>query len=161
MVQNKSFFGTASLLKRILALIFDILFINLIIGTPFNSLIKKIIGENINYSTIITILNNNPEVLRKLSIILFFISILALFYFAVMEYKFGQTIGQMLIGIYVQSEDKEIKFWQVIVSNLFILPFFPFFILWVIDPMYMFFSNNQRLSEKIARIKIVQKYVVI
>lgn len=161
MVQNKSFFGTASILKRILALIFDILFINLIIGTPFNGLIKKIVGENINYSTILTNLSNNQVALSKLSTILFFISVLALFYFAIMEYKFNQTIGQMLIGVYVQSVNKELKFWQVVVSNLFILPFFPFFILWVVDPMYMFFSNNQRLSEKIAGIKIVQKYVVI
>ncbi len=160
MVQKKGFLGTASILKRILALVFDILLINLIIGAPFNSLIKKIIGTEINYSILLTSLKENEAIFSQLSTILFFISILALLYFAVMEYKFNQTIGQMVVGIYVLSEEKEIKFWQVIVSNLFILPFFPFFILWTIDPLYMFFSNNQRLSEKIAGIKTVQKYVV-
>ncbi len=154
---TKQFLGTASIVKRILAFIFDLLLINFIIR-PFQSMILKILG-NPSWKEALSMVESNPEALGSLTTILFFISVLSLLYFAVMEWKFSQTLGHMLVGIYVQSEKKDPKLWQFIISNLFILPFFPFFILWFADPAYMFFYGK-RFSERVAGLKTVQKYVM-
>lgn len=155
----KEFMGTASILKRIFALILDVLIINLIIVRPFRSLIYSVIGGASGFNEMIELFKNNQVVLTNLTSILFVISVISLFYFTIMEWKFSQTIGQMIMGLYIISGEKTIKFWQTFVSNLFIIPFFPFYILWIIDPLYMFF-NGQRFSEKIAGLNIQQKYVM-
>lgn len=159
--KSKSFLGTASLSKRILALILDLFIIYLIIARPFYRLILSSLGniETANYSQIIEILNSNPEIVNNLTFIFFSISIIALIYFSYMEYKFSQTFGQMLLGLKIKSEKKETNIWQYVLTNLFVFPFFPFIILWFLDPIYMFYKGK-KYTEHIAKLKMEQVYVI-
>ncbi len=156
---KKNFIGTASLLRRILAFIFDLLVINLIIIRPFKGLLERILGTENSYKVIMALAEQNASLVQHLTFVLFFISALALFYFTIFEYKYGQTLGQMLFKLHVRAEKGKLKFWQCLINNMFIMPFFPFFILWAIDPFYMFYSGK-RFSEKIAKTKMEQEYVM-
>ena len=63
------------------------------------------------------------------------------------------------------KSDKEIKgggarigFWKAAISNLFIFPFFPFIILWVVEPIVMVWHpERQRLLEMLAKTKTVER----
>ena len=70
-----------------------------------------------------------------------------------------QTIGKMLMKIYVVSDTKTLNPWQLLVRNLVFIPIFPFVLLWLIDPLFMFFTKtNQRLSEILSKTRVVEKY---
>ena len=76
-----------------------------------------------------------------------------------MEKKMRQTIGKALIGIYVVSDNKDLKAWQLLVRNIVFMPIFPFVLLWLFDPLFMFFTKtNQRLTEILSRTRVVEKY---
>jgi uncharacterized RDD family membrane protein YckC len=160
--KSKTFMGTASVLKRILTLIIDFFIIYFIIARPFNKIIISLLEniDTVNYTQTIEILNSSPEIVTNISVIIFFISIISLVYFSYMEWKFSQTFGQMIVGLYVISERKEKSIWQYVLSNLFVFPFFPFIILWIVDPLYMFY-NGKKFTEKLADLRMEQKYVIL
>ncbi len=149
----------AQLWKRIVAFFIDILVLDIIIIAPFRKYFSMPAG---GIAESVEFLANNPEVTQTLKIILFLSTILALLYFSILESRIGQTLGKYIFKIYVRSEDKkQLSFWKVLLSNITLIPFFPFIILWIVDPIHMFFSkNNQRLMEKFTKIITVQKYVV-
>lgn len=73
-----------------------------------------------------------------------------------------QTIGKMLMKIYVVSDNANIKTWQLFTRNLVFIPIFPFVLLWVLDPLLMFFTKtNQRLSEILSKTKTVEKFSIV
>ena len=88
-------------------------------------------------------------------------SLLAFLYFFIMESKMGQTIGKKIMNLHVAGETKDLKKWQVFVRSLLFIPIFPFDLLVIIDPLFMFFrSSNQRLSEILSKTRVVEKYTV-
>ena len=77
----------------------------------------------------------------------------------IMEKKLNQTPGKMLFNLYVNSQTKDLKYWQLFIRSIFLIPLFPFVLLWLIDPLVMFFTKeNQRLSEILSKTKVVEKY---
>jgi uncharacterized RDD family membrane protein YckC len=77
----------------------------------------------------------------------------------ILEKELNQTPGKMLFNLYVTSQTKDLKYWQLFVRSMFLIPVFPFVLLWVIDPIVMLFTKeNQRLSEILSRTKVVEKY---
>ena len=73
----------------------------------------------------------------------------------------AQTIGKMLMKIYVVSDNDNIKAWQLFTRNLVFIPIFPFVLLWVLDPLFMFFTKtNQRLTEILSKTKTVEKFSI-
>jgi len=159
--KEKTFTGPALIWKRALAFLADLLIINLIIFFPFKKIIGNIIPEFASYSEAYNFLANNQAYITALTLISIVMSLLALLYFALLEFKTQQTPGKMLFNISIISDTKKLAFWQCIVNNLFIIPLFPFVLLWVIDPLFLIFTkSNQRLSEIISKIKTVQKYTI-
>ncbi|MBW2989789.1 RDD family protein [Candidatus Woesearchaeota archaeon] len=159
--KERTFTGPAMVWKRVLSFIADLLIINLIIFFPFKSVIQRSIPEFSSYSEAYNFLISNPAYTRNLTFLSIIMSALALLYFALMEYKLHQTVGKMLFHINVASDAKKAAFWQFIVRSLFIIPLFPFFILWVIDPLFMFFTKtNQRLSEIISKTKTLEVFIL-
>ena len=71
----------------------------------------------------------------------------------------SQSIGKMLMKIYVISDNKVLKTWQLLVRNIVFIPIFPFVLLWILDPLFMFFTKtNQRLTEILGKTRVVEKY---
>ena len=73
----------------------------------------------------------------------------------------SQTIGKMLMKVYVVSDNKDLKRWQLLTRNLVFIPIFPFVLLWILDPLFMFFTKtNQRLTEILSKTRVVEKYTL-
>ena len=157
-MEKKGYFiAPASITRRAFAFLLDLIIINFVIFTPFKLILNKIIPAS-SYSAAKDYIQSNPEALAFISSMFFVVGIISLFYFSYMEYKIQQTPGKMIIGLYIKP-DKEVKFSNYIFSNLFLIPIFPFTLLWIIDPIYLFTSNkNQRLMEKWNGILVLQKY---
>lgn len=159
--KKRGFIAPASLIKRFASYFIDLIIINFIILIPFKKVLSKIIPQNSSYIEVYHFIENNPEISSIFLALSLLIGILAVLYFTYFEYYLQQTPGKMLMNIYIIPENRKLSFWNYLVSNLTFLPFFPFILLWIIDPVYMFISpKNQRFMEKLTKILVVQKYFI-
>ncbi|MEK6949322.1 MAG: RDD family protein [Nanoarchaeota archaeon] len=156
--RGKAIVAEASILKRALAFAIDILFVEFVILFPFSSVLEEIVPEESSFYEAFSILSSGSYD-SLLGLVAFFTAIPTIAYFAILEKKIGQTIGKRLLNLYVVSQTKELKYWQAFVRSIFLIPIFPFVLLWIIDPVVMFFSKErQRLSEILSRTKVVERY---
>lgn len=157
--RGDTFIAPASIFKRVLAFITDIIIISFVIATPFRILIINLIPSNINFLELQSYLKSNLILTNQINFLFILIGIISVFYFSYFEYKIQQTPGKMLFKIYTISEDKNSNFLQYLLSNITFIPAFPFYLLWVIDPIYTLISSkNQRLMEKLTRTLVIQQY---
>ena len=154
---KKIIFAQASILKRAAAFAIDILIINLAILFPFDSVFQKIVPSD-SLSETFEFLSSNADS-TSIKAIIISASIVTILYFVIFEKKLKQTPGKMLFKLYVEAQGKDLKYWQLFVRSMFLIPFFPFVLLWIIDPIVMLFTKeNQRLSEILSRTKVVERY---
>lgn len=156
---KKIIFAQASVLKRAAAFAIDILTVNLIILFPFDTVYRKIVPSD-SFSEAFRFLSSNANS-TSIRIIIMSASIVTILYFVIFEKKLRQTPGKMLFRLYVKEEGKDLKYWQLFIRSMFLMPLFPFVLLWIIDPIVMLFTkDNQRLSEILSRTKVVEEYKV-
>lgn len=136
--------------KRIIAYLIDILIINLIIITPF----KKIINQTPNIKNI-SQLYSFLQTSKNFIYISIIISILTLLYWTIFEYKFHQSIGKMLLNLYVKSKTKKLEVWQCFVRNVtkISLP------LLALDCLYLLKTKNIRYFEKLSNTKVIEPII--
>ncbi len=155
--KEKTFVGPALLWKRIIAFVIDMLILILFVLFPFRKALRSIVPVNYSFAETYKLLSNAENTSYILTVY-FSASILIFLYFYIMETKMAQTIGKKLMNIYVTT-DNELKRWQVLVRNLLFIPVFPFDLLIILDPLFMFFTKtNQRLSEILSKTKVVEVY---
>ena len=159
--KQRTFTGPAMIWRRILAFVADIALINLVVLFPFKKVVRGAIPEFSSYTEAYNFLVNNPSYTKDLTILYLAISFIVLLYFVILEYKIQQTPGKMILRISIVSETKKMSFWQALLRSLFIIPLFPFVLLWVIDPLFMIFTKtNQRLSEILSKTKTTETYII-
>ena len=147
-----------SILKRILAFVIDLLIVNLVLLYPFKGVLESLMPkrgfiESFEYVT------THPEVAAGLELVTFMATIIIVLYFVISEYKLGQTLGKMLMGMRVVSLTKKLGFWQCVLRAFFVIPFFPFYILWLLDPVFALFNKKQqRFMEWVSKTRTVQSY---
>ena len=157
--QEKSFIGPALLWKRIAAFFIDIVVINLVVLFPFRKLFQSMIPKDYSFSEAFKFLSSSANYSSYISAISFVMSTFIILYFLMLEKKMGQSIGKTLMKIYVVSDNKDLRLWQLLARNLVFVPVFPFVLLWILDPLFMFFTKtNQRLTEILSRTKVVEAY---
>ena len=155
--RGKSFIGPASIPRRLIAFIIDIMIIDLVILTPFYKLFQRFLPPG-TFTEQLRFIQENPQVSIPTHLLLV-IGILIVLYFSYFEYKIHQTPGKIILGLYTMQERAKPSFWAYLLSNITFIPIFPFILLWIIDPLYMFITpKNQRLMEKLNRILVVQRY---
>ena len=138
----------ASFFKRFLALVIDILVINVVIVLPFAGLFQ---GLSYSFSEV-----DSVELSGLLITALVIISLLSLLYFSLLQYFLGKTVGGHLMKISLEGKR---GFWKCLVRNVFVIPFFPFYLLWVIEPLHLIFYN-QRLLDKWTKIRMVERVLI-
>ncbi len=149
-----------SVFKRLLAFIIDVLILDIIVFSPLKELVYRIVPKDMTYTESSQFLNSNPAMFQSLYVVFIFMFVLMIIYFTIMEFKFHQTIGKMFLGIYIKSSTKlELSFWRVLFSNITFLPVFPVIILWIIDPLYVLFTNK-RFMEKLSNISLIEQKVL-
>jgi len=140
--------------RRSGAFLLDILIINLIIIYPFRGIFSNYFGK-LSFARSMALASQ--AIPSNVYWALFFISVLALLYFTFFDYYLGQTLGQMILkikSISLKSDDGRIDMWTAILRNCFVMPFFPFYIFWIVDPIYLAFYK-ERFLEKISATKTV------
>ena len=154
---KKTFLAQASVLKRLGAFIVDLIIINIIILFPFRGVFESILPAA-KFSEAFDFLRS-PESSMILEVIMIAVGILTMLYFMLLEKKIAQTPGKMLFNLFVRSQGKDLKNWQLFVRSMFLIPIFPFVLLWLVDPIVLLFTKeNQRLSEILSRTKVVEQY---
>ncbi|MBI1970027.1 RDD family protein [Candidatus Woesearchaeota archaeon] len=155
-MQKKSMYAPALLWKRFLAFLIDVVILDFVVFAPFSGAIKELLPVG-NFHAMQEFFAANASLTSKLTLLLFFLGIIALLYFSILEYRIQQTAGKILFKLHVVSQSNELKFWQCLVRSLFIIPVFPFVLLWIIDPITMLFTqNNQRLLERLSQTATVE-----
>jgi len=144
----------APVYKRILAFIIDLIVLEFVVIYPFRKVLISIIPDaSITQTT--SLLQSNPGITQTIYLTMFAIGVLMIAYFTILEFKLQQTIGKMLLNIYVAGKP---TFIQCLVRNLFLMPLFPFFILWITEPLFMLLNKeHQRLLEILSKTKVVSK----
>ena len=157
--KERTFIGPALIWKRIAAFFIDLMIINLVVLLPFRALFRSIIPKDYSFSEAYRLLGSSTDYTSFISSVSVVVSILVMLYFLMLEKKMSQSIGKMLMKIYVISDDKVLKTWQLLVRNIVFIPIFPFVLLWILDPLFMFFTKtNQRLTEILGKTRVVEKY---
>ncbi|MFP4424462.1 MAG: RDD family protein [Candidatus Woesearchaeota archaeon] len=129
--------------RRSIAFLIDIIILDIVVMRPFHILLINVLPS----TSFRGIMDANMPVLY---VTLFFWAIFALAYFILLEYAIGQTIGKILFDLKVKSEKGELGFFQAVARNLVLIPFFPFTILWILDPVLMVWKGK-RGSEYLSK----------
>jgi uncharacterized RDD family membrane protein YckC len=147
----------ANPLKRMAAFLIDILILQFVVISSFASYFGKSFPKTEgDFMVMYTFLSSNQGIVYQMYYAIIAMAAIILVYFAFMEYRYSQTIGMMLFKLNVEStSSKELTVLQCILRNIYLLPIFPVFFLWVIDPIYFLF-NGERLSEKFSKTKTVE-----
>ncbi len=130
----------ASFARRTGAFLIDALLLDLILAAPFAPLFAGLLARA-EAGDIATFAYTTRELAAM--VVLF---LLAYAYFVLFEYVLTQTVGMMLMRIQVKEGG---KLWQHALRNSLFLPFFPFMLFWVIEPIAILFSRRgvlERLS---------------
>lgn len=162
--EKRIFIGTATLWKRMLAFVVDILVLDFLVIGVFKEIVEKILGSSGSVWSTYQMLEDNSSQLQALSLLFTIIVLLSLSYFVLLQYAIGQTLGCMLFNLHVvmYTSGKELVrpgFWQCVLRNLFLIPTIPFIILWVVEPVYFFFAKKgQRMTEFLSKTRVVEQH---
>lgn len=144
---------SASIWKRGFAYIIDLVVIYFVIWIPF----KQYISSSVEINN-----HNFSGALRSVYTagfgwdMLFISSILAILtvlYWALLEWKVGQSVGKIAMGLYVVSEDGERgRFVQYLVRNVTKISF----LVLLLDCLYFFKTKHQRYFESLSGTRVVE-----
>jgi len=142
----------AKLWKRVVAYILDAFIISFIIVSPFAN---QIAPESQAQSLTDVITGLQSSLTKDLFLLSFIIGLLTLVYWSFLEYRFGQSVGKILLGIEVRSLDKKkLTLLQTITRNITKLST----LLLVLDTLYLLFKRqNQRYFEVLSGTIVVQE----
>ena len=155
--KKRTFKAPASLIRRFVSYGIDFFIINIIVS-PLESVLTRAIPANLGIWERAEFLRSDIFATKLTIYITFLVGAITVLYFTYFEYKMQQTPGKMLMKNFIVPEKKKtLTFWSYLISNIT----FAFFILWVLDLIYMIFSpKNQRFMEKLTKILTMQKYEV-
>jgi len=153
----------APLIKRVISLIIDLTALNFAVFYPFRRLTLGFMSEGQGFRDAVSAIESDPALAANLSRLSLAVFSLVFAYFLITQAAQSQTLGQMIMKIYVRSDRKDgkLSFWSVFVRNLFVFPFFPLILFWVFDPIFMIVTRtNQRLLELLSKTRTVEQVVV-
>jgi uncharacterized RDD family membrane protein YckC len=153
---------TASIWKRIGAFVIDMIIVYIIVLFALGDKIMPAINDASSFAQTYAAMAESTGIADGVS---FIFSTLMLMYYMMLERKFGQSVGKMVVNIYVVPmvpDRKEVSSLQNLGRSMFLIPFGPFMLLWFIDPISMFFTkDNQRLSEMLTKTKVIERKQIV
>lgn len=144
----------ASLLKRFLSVIADLLFINLTVAYPLNRVLDQFVPKQ-GFSELYSLVSSSSYLQGVSLLIMFAFSLVAFFYFSFFEAYLGQTPGMMLFRLKVVSEKGNLTLGRCMLRSLFVFPFFPFYLLWFLEPLFLLY-RGKRLTEIFTNTKVIE-----
>ncbi|MEM4755542.1 MAG: RDD family protein [Candidatus Woesearchaeota archaeon] len=141
-------FVPASYWRRLFALVVDIVLLDLFVYMQFSFMFPK----TLSFASFKDLAPDQMNMMMMGAMILTFFTLL---YFVYQEKTYGQTLGQRIAQISIQAP-KEATWRHHLINNFFLIPFFPFLLLWIIEPIYMF-VKKERLLETLSTLRTVQE----
>lgn len=148
----------APFIRRISAVLIDLILLYWIILIPFERIIAGMIPSGISYSDAFLYLQQNPALLDLMLIVIGIFSLLSWLYFSILEYKLGATAGKLLMRIRVsgQKKDESPTLPQSILRNMIIIFLYIFWPVVVIDALVALFNHHrQRATEMFSRTRTI------
>lgn len=132
--------------KRAMAFVIDMLVLEFFVFSHFDTLLQNLTpytlssGQFASFTMLTTLLGS-----------------IVLLYFTLLEFLFGQSLGQMATHLFVTPA----SLWRIALSNIVFIPVFPFIILWIIEPLMVIFSQqHQRLLHTLLGMQVIEIYEV-
>ncbi|MBW2983279.1 RDD family protein [Candidatus Woesearchaeota archaeon] len=132
--------------KRVVAFVLDLLVIDLLL-TPFDELLRSIDSAALMRGAAL------PESLVAAGILM---GVVALLYFGLFEYLLGGTIGMRLFNLSVKGRR---TLGRCLLRNIYAIPIFPLTLLWIVEPVYLFW-RKERLLERWSGTSTVERVTV-
>ena len=145
----------ASLLRRFLSFLIDLIIVNFVIFYPFYMIILRKLP--VSGADLIAALDSNKQISTTFTVVAFLVGILTLCYFMFCQYLIGQTPGMIFMNIkVVPLNDHRLTLFRSLIRNAWFIPLTPFSFLFIIDPIFLIFSkDNQRLTEWLSSTKVI------
>ena len=138
--------------RRYLAFLIDFLVIYFVVITPFRPFLNSL-PQAKDFSQFSNLFSSEKLTsLKPLFYIALTISFLTILYWAILEYKTGQTLGKKLLSIKVTSKENDLTFWQCFLRNISKINT----LLLILDVFYMwYYQKNQRYLEVLSKTEVV------
>ncbi len=137
----------ASVLRRIGALLVDLAILDILVYLNLRAFFPS------TFEATLRLVQRGGD-MTAMTVGLLIATLYTLAYFVALEQGNGRTLGQQLLRIRVVAP-KDATFRHHLINNLFLIPFFPFTLLWFIDPLYMLY-RGERFLEHLSGIRTVQ-----
>ena len=153
--KKRKFENPAPPWKRAASFLIDYVIIQSIIISPFAGVLQSMVPMDLPAQEYLT---NPPQASGNLVLLTLAVGALVLAYFVIFEYRMKQTPGKMLFGLRLAPmlKKQEIGLGTIVLRNLGAIPIFPFILLWIVDPLYMFITGY-RLTDKFTKTQIIEE----
>ena len=131
--------------RRTAAFLLDILILDFLVVAPFrDALLGTVSWERIIHGAFVF-----PSTAYAAGVV---IALLAFGYFALFEYTLCQTPGMMLFSIQTQG----VTLTRAFIRNLYLVPLFPFPLLWIVEPLFLLFLGTRWL-ERLSGTRTIER----
>jgi|SRR3989344_5680681 len=149
------FVKEAPLWKRFVSYFIDLAIVIFIVIIPFRSILNKFaaMAPGNTFIEVYNYMQSNQQFLAELNPLATTISIIVaislLFYFTILEYNLGQTIGESVVNLHVKSKQKSLSSFMLrnITPSLILTSLS---IIYVFDLIYLI-VHKTRLTERWSR----------
>lgn len=155
-IKKKTIIIDAPVTRRVIAFLIDFIILNAFVLFPFNKVRDKIFAaSSISQGmSMISDLIAHPEALRPMLWLSVLMGVVIMLYFMVLEAKYNQSIGKMLMNIFVINDEKgkQISYMQSMLRSASLIVD----VVFIIDIVYAAFnSGKQRLFERLSKTRTI------
>lgn len=144
--QQKKIVTDGRIENRFIGFIIDIFLIYIVILSPLTRLLPS---TSVDMASMGSFISSLPVGL--LTIFSATVGLVFVLYFSLFEYHLGFTPGMRIVGLRTHV----FTFPQAVVRNLFLVPLFPFSLLFVLE-LYYLFRYKQRFLEKASETRTIE-----
>jgi len=160
--EKKLVIAPASFWKRMLAFGIDLLVIDFFILSLFSPVAEALV-DTADFASVYNFIQSGAAQSEALAFAFLLVALMAWAYFALMNYASGQTMGCLIMNLYVVEHKGQDfmrpKLWQCFLRNMFTIPVFPFVFFLVIDPIYLIFARKgKRITEWVSSTRVVEMF---
>ena len=135
--------------KKACAYVIDALVVSFIIVLPMSNFYPR---TAVKAESFADIWSSVKQTSGKTMVISLVIALLTILYWAILEYKIGQTIGKALMKIRVRSVIGHLSFKQCFIRNITKAST----MLLVLDTLYILKSGSRRYFDKLAQTEVIE-----
>lgn len=147
----------ASLWRRILAFLIDIIILDFIVLAPLQAILSSYFSEQANFSNLLSLAQQIEPYKGTFFTISIIMAIFSYAYFVILEGLHQQTIGKALMNITVVSNGNKPTWNQILLRNITKAFFMSTLsIIFIIDAVYLLFNKEQRIFDKLAKTEVEQ-----